>query len=330
MQTKLMNAFAVLTTPLGKALEPVLDSLTEKFEKMLPTIQQFATNLAAQLPGIVESIASGIEFLVTHFQDFMELVKNVGPIIAGIATGFAAFNVINGIIGKVTTLQKLFTGIKAAGGLLQFASMLNPIGLVAAAIGVLAVAFYTLYTQSEPFRNAVNQFGARLLELAEIVAGVLAPVMEAQWALITAIVGAAVDVIGVVLSDVINISASVIDFIVNVFTGNWEGAWTNIVEIFSGIFTGLKDIAMAPLNFILDIIDRIASKISSIKFPSFGGGGGAGDSPDHNALGTPFLEVGRPTSTKTAANLSRYRLAARSCRIKNFCSSLIMVAVGEA
>ena len=43
-----------------------------------------------------------------------------------------------------------------------------------------------------------------------------------------------------------------------------------------------------------------------------------------------FLEVGRPTSTKTAANLSRYRLAARSCRIKNFCSSLIMVAVGEA
>ena len=292
MQTKLMNAFAVLTTPLGKALEPVLDSLTEKFEKMLPTIQQFATNLAAQLPGIVESIASGIEFLVTHFQDFMELVKNVGPIIAGIATGFAAFNVINGIIGKVTTLQKLFTGIKAAGGLLQFASMLNPIGLVAAAIGVLAVAFYTLYTQSEPFRNAVNQFGARLLELAEIVAGVLAPVMEAQWALITAIVGAAVDVIGVVLSDVINISASVIDFIVNVFTGNWEGAWTNIVEIFSGIFTGLKDIAMAPLNFILDIIDRIASKISSIKFPSFGGGGGAGDSPDHNALGTPFFRGG--------------------------------------
>lgn len=292
MQTKLMNAFAVLTTPLGKALEPVLDSLTEKFEKMLPTIQQFATNLAAQLPGIVESIASGIEFLVTHFQDFMELVKNVGPIIAGIATGFAAFNVINGIIGKVTTLQKLFTGIKAAGGLLQFASMLNPIGLVAAAIGVLAVAFYTLYTQSEPFRNAVNQFGARLLELAEIVAGVLAPVMEAQWALITAIVGAAVDVIGVVLSDVINISASVIDFIVNVFTGNWEGAWTNIVEIFSGIFTGLKDIAMAPLNFILDIIDRIASKISSIKFPSFGGGGGTGDSPDHNALGTPFFRGG--------------------------------------
>ena len=57
----------------------------------------------------------------------------------------------------------------------------------------------------------MNQFGARLLELAEIVAGVLAPVMEAQWALITAIVGAAVDVIGVVLSDVINISASVID-----------------------------------------------------------------------------------------------------------------------
>lgn len=291
MRTKLMNAFAVLTTPIGKALEPVLDSLTAKFEEMLPTIRQFATNLAAQLPGIVENIASSIEFLATHFQDFMELVKNVGPIIAGIATGFAAFNIITGIIGKVAMLQKLFSGIKLAGGIVQFAAMLNPIGLVAVAIGVLAVAFYTLYTQSEPFRNAVNRLGTRLFTLAEIMASVLAPVMEAQWGLITSVVGAAVDVIGTILGDIIDVIASIIEFIVNVFTGNWEGAWNNVVEIFSGIFTGLKDIAMAPLDFILGMIDRIASKISSIKLPSIGGGG-AGESPDHNALGTSFFRGG--------------------------------------
>lgn len=291
MRTKLMNAFAVLTTPIGKALEPVLDSLTAKFEEMLPTIRQFATNLAAQLPGIVENIASSIEFLATHFQDFMELVKNVGPIIAGIATGFAAFNIITGIIGKVAMLQKLFSGIKLAGGIVQFAAMLNPIGLVAAAIGVLAVAFYSLYTQSEPFRNAVNRLGTRLFTLAEIMASVLAPVMEAQWGLITSVVGAAVDVIGTILGDIIDVIASIIEFIVNVFTGNWEGAWNNVVEIFSGIFTGLKDIAMAPLDFILGMIDRIASKISSIKLPSIGGGG-AGESPDHNALGTSFFRGG--------------------------------------
>lgn len=291
MRTKLMNAFAVLTTPIGKALEPVLDSLTAKFEEMLPTIRQFATNLAAQLPGIVENIASSIEFLATHFQDFMELVKNVGPIIAGIATGFAAFNIITGIIGKVAMLQKLFSGIKLAGGIVQFAAMLNPIGLVAAAIGVLAVAFYTLYTQSEPFRNAVNRLGTRLFTLAEIMASVLAPVMEAQWGLITSVVGAAVDVIGTILGDIIDVIASIIEFIVNVFTGNWEGAWNNVVEIFSGIFTGLKDIAMAPLDFILGMIDRIASEISSIKLPSIGGGG-AGESPDHNALGTSFFRGG--------------------------------------
>lgn len=291
MRTKLMNAFAVLTTPIGKALEPVLDSLTAKFEEMFPTIRQFATNLAAQLPGIVENIASSIEFLATHFQDFMELVKNVGPIIAGIATGFAAFNIITGIIGKVAMLQKLFSGIKLAGGIVQFAAMLNPIGLVAAAIGVLAVAFYTLYTQSEPFRNAVNRLGTRLFTLAEIMASVLAPVMEAQWGLITSVVGAAVDVIGTILGDIIDVIASIIEFIVNVFTGNWEGAWNNVVEIFSGIFTGLKDIAMAPLDFILGMIDRIASKISSIKLPSIGGGG-AGESPDHNALGTSFFRGG--------------------------------------
>lgn len=289
MRTRLMTVFAGMTTPLGKALEPVLDQLSNKFEEVLPSIQQFATNLAAQLPAIISSIASDIEFLVTHFQDFVGVVKTLGPLIAGIATGFAAFNIITGIISKVMILQKLFTGIKLAGGIVQFASMLNPIGLVAAAIGVLAVAFYTLYTQSEPFRNAVNRLGAQLFALAEIMASVLAPIMEAQWAYITAIVGSAVDVIGTILGDIINVIASVIEFIVNVFTGNWSDAWTNVVEIFSGIFQGLKDIAMAPLNFILGMVDRIASKISSIKLPSFGGGG---DSPDHNALGTPYFRGG--------------------------------------
>lgn len=306
MRTRLMTVFAGMTTPLGKALEPVLDQLSNKFEEVLPSIQQFATDLAAQLPAIISSIASDIEFLVTHFQDFVGVVKTLGPLIAGIATGFAAFNIITGIISKVMILQKLFTGIKLAGGIVQFASMLNPIGLVAAAIGVLAVAFYTLYTQSEPFRESVNELASQLMALGELVMGILAPRFEAAWIIISSAVESAVDVIGGVLANVVGVLADLIGFIVNVFTGNWEAAWQNVVDIFQGIFDTLASIAAAPLNFIMGMVDNISSKISSIHLPSlpFGGGGdGGGDNPDTNALGTTYFRGGQTMVNENGGEL---------------------------
>lgn len=294
VRTGIMTAFAGMITPLGNALAPIMDQLVVKVDEALPAIQEFANNLAAALPGIIESVGNGISFLVQHIQDFIGIAKTVAPVIAGIATGFAAFNVISGVISKIQMLRTLLNGIQLAGGVVQFAALLNPIGLVAAAIGVLAVAFYTLYTQSEPFRNAVNDLASQLLALGELVAGFLAPVFEVQFAMISSVVETAVDVIGGVLTNVVNVLSNLIGFIVNVFTGNWQGAWQNVVNIFQGIFHTLASIAAAPLNFIIGLVDKIASKVSSIHLPSFGGGGdtGGGESEDNNALGTTYFRGG--------------------------------------
>lgn len=294
VRTGIMTAFAGMITPLGNALAPIMDKLVVKVDEAMPSIQAFASNLATALPGIIESIGNGISFLVKHFQDFISIAKTVGPVIAGIATGFTAFNVINGVISKIQMLRTLFTGIQLAGGVAKFAALLNPIGLVAAAIGVLAVAFYTLYTQSEPFRNSVNELASQLMALGGLVMDFLAPQFEAAWVLISSAVGSAVDVIGGILSGVVNTLANLIGFIVNVFTGNWEAAWQNVVNVFQSVFDTLANVALAPLKFILGMVDRIASKVSSIHLPSLGGGGGdgGGDNPDTNALGTTYFRGG--------------------------------------
>ena len=306
VRTGIMTAFAGLITPLGNALAPIMDQLVAKVDAALPSIQAFATNLAAALPGIIESVGNGISFLVQHFQDFIAIAKTIGPVIAGIATGFAAFNVINGVISKIQMLRTLFTGIQLAGGVAQFAVLLNPIGLLAAAIGILAVAFYTLYTQSEPFRESVNELASQLMALGELVMGILAPRFEAAWIIISSAVESAVDVIGGVLANVVGVLADLIGFIVNVFTGNWEAAWQNVVDIFQGIFDTLASIAAAPLNFIMGMVDNISSKISSIHLPSlpFGGGGdGGGDNPDTNALGTTYFRGGQTMVNENGGEL---------------------------
>lgn len=47
----------------------------------------------------------------------------------------------------------------------------------------------------------------------------------------------------------------IIDFIVGVFTGDWEKAWQGVQNIFRGIFEALVGIAKAPINGIISMIN---------------------------------------------------------------------------
>ena len=68
-----------------------------------------------------------------------------------------------------------------------------------------------------------------------------------------------------------------IDFIVGVFTGNWQKAWQGVQNIFRGIFEGLTNIAKKPLNAIIDAINAMIRGLNKIKLPNwipgFGGMG---------------------------------------------------------
>lgn len=68
-----------------------------------------------------------------------------------------------------------------------------------------------------------------------------------------------------------------IDFIVGVFTGNWQKAWQGVQNIFRGIFDGLTNIAKKLLNAIIDAINAMIRGLNKIKLPNwipgFGGMG---------------------------------------------------------
>lgn len=58
----------------------------------------------------------------------------------------------------------------------------------------------------------------------------------------------------------------IIDFVVGVFTGDWEKAWNGIVEIFKGIWNGMVATVEAAINFIIDGINLLISALNSIHF----------------------------------------------------------------
>ena len=57
---------------------------------------------------------------------------------------------------------------------------------------------------------------------------------------------------------------NIIDFISNVFSGNWSAAWQNIVNIFGNLFGMIVNLAKAPINGVISAINWVLSKINSI------------------------------------------------------------------
>ena len=62
------------------------------------------------------------------------------------------------------------------------------------------------------------------------------------------------------------------EFIRGVFTLNWTTAWNGLSKIFSGAFNGLKTIARAPLNAIINMVNAVIGGLNKIKLPEFLGG----------------------------------------------------------
>ena len=60
-----------------------------------------------------------------------------------------------------------------------------------------------------------------------------------------------------------------IDFIRGVFTADWTRAWNGLKDIFGGAFEGMKALARAPLNAIIDMVNGVIRGLNKIKLPDW-------------------------------------------------------------
>lgn len=78
-----------------------------------------------------------------------------------------------------------------------------------------------------------------------------------------------------VIQNVLNILTGVIDFVRNVFAGNWAAAWENVKSIFSNAWSAMKGIAhaaltaiLSPVNAIIGGINKVAGAVGAATIPT--------------------------------------------------------------
>lgn len=269
-----------------QSLMDSMPEITEAMEEVSPVIAEIAGDFADWAGG---AISDGLPVLVDGIRDFADwagkayekakpflsfLWEHKGTVLAVAA----ALRVLGPAIGAVTTAMNAFKTAKTFMALLQssgkiaqvtaafqrFGSILTgPLGIiiaVAAAIALLYKNWDTVKAWLVNFGNTVNQIWTNFSNMvgnAITAIGQKFPMLGAYLQGWWESIQAAVD-------NVKAIFQNIIDFISNVFSGNWSAAWQNIVNIFGNLFGMIVNLAKAPINGVISAINWVISKINSI------------------------------------------------------------------
>ena len=269
-----------------QSLMDSMPEITEAMEEVSPVIAEIAGDFADWAGG---AISEGLPVLVDGIKDFADwagkayekakpflnfLWEHKGTVLA-IAAGL---RLLGPAIGAVTTAMNAFRTAKTFMALLQSSgkitqvtnafkafgsALMGPLGIiiaVAAAIALLYKNWDTVKAWLVNFGNTVNQIWTNF---SNMVGNAITAIGQ-KFPLLGAYLQGWWESIQAAVDNVKAIFQNIIDFISNVFSGNWSAAWQNIVNIFGNLFGMIVNLAKAPINGVISAINWVLSKINSI------------------------------------------------------------------
>lgn len=274
---------------MGAAWDSLLEGLGDKDADM----SQLSANLVEAFKAVVKNVAPVVGEIFASLPEVLGgLADELGPMLGGLFGDTDLGGVIGQFIELWSAISPLSLVFQALEPLLPM--IMDLFAQLSAALIPLTEAvlpiFTSLFEALIPIIMMLVEAIVPLLEpifsliqpLLDLVMMILPPLMELLNMLVpivSAIVGAivtflipvfqgVVDMISGVLSPAIQMIQDVLmginDFIVGVFTGDWELAWQGIVDIFSGIWNGLTSIVEGIVNGIIGIVNGAIDGINGI------------------------------------------------------------------
>jgi phage-related protein len=140
-------------------------------------------------------------------------------------------------------------------------------------------------------KGALDIFNKFILPIANFLVDTLGPTFANIFTTIGDILGTFLSIAIDIVKAIIKALGGIIDFIVGVFTGDWERAWDGIKTFFGAIFDGVVAIFKGAINLVIDGLNFLIRQLNTIKF----------DFPDWvPAIGGKSFGINIPTIPKLA------------------------------
>ena len=288
------NLGANFLTQLGTNILPYV---REFAEAALPVVSEALEKIGSYMTGtIIPAAETAVKWISEHRTLILALA-------AGIATAVAAYKAY-----KVVTAASATGTFTLAGAM----TALNlPVLAVVAAIGLAVAAGILIYKNWDKIKAKAVELGAKISEVwgniktgvSEAVAN-LVSAFQSNFPLLSAYLSGWWKSVSAAWENVKAIFANIIDFVQNVFAGNWSAAWDNIVAIFGNVFGMIVNLAKAPINGVISAINWVLEKINSISvtIPDWVPGVG-GKTLGFNIPTIPALAAGGIATAPTLAQI---------------------------
>ena len=302
------NLGANFLTQLGTNILPYV---REFAEAALPVVSEALEKIGGYMTGtIIPAAETAVKWISEHRTLILALA-------AGIATAVAAYKAYKVAVtayNAVMAVYKVVTAASATGTFTLAGAMtaLNiPVLAVVAAIGLAVAAGILIYKTWDKIKAKAVELGAKISEVwgniktgvSEAVAN-LVSAFQSNFPLLSAYLSGWWESVSAAWENVKAIFTNIIDFVQNVFAGNWSAAWDNIVAIFGNVFGMIVNLAKAPINGVISAINWVLEKINSISvtIPDWVPGVG-GQTLGFNIPTIPALAAGGIATAPTLAQI---------------------------
>ena len=210
-----------LVKPIGEELKPVISDVIKEVKGKIPEVKTLVL-------AVVSKVKDFISFMSRNGTQIIS-------IIAGIAAGMLAWNVvtmIQGLVEAIKVWKATTEGVTIAQKILNTVMAANPIGIVITVVAALVAALVTLFATNEDFRNKVIAVWEAVKEAASKVFGAIA------------------DFFTVTIPNAFN-------GFINFIKSNWQALLLLIVNPFAGAFKLLYDNCGAFREFVDNFVQNI-------------------------------------------------------------------------
>lgn len=290
------KAVAVNVLP---ALNPILDKVTDlahRFADADGGTQKFILKLIG-FAAAIGPVALGIGKIIGLCNSVVKVAMRVGAAIEGGST------LIGAILTPGVQLALVLAGIALAAGLIianwdkigpaiesvknKFLEFVESSTLIQSFLGICSQVGERIKSFAEPLKaffgevkEHLSGFGSSLSGFIGTVAGIVGEIVSvfaaplvAAFDLILAAIAQIAPFVGQYIIFIIDQAKALVDFVTNVLTGNWAGAWnavktmfSNTVNLLKGWFDTLKSKLETPIKGVVDMIyDKFKAGVDKVK-----------------------------------------------------------------
>lgn len=240
------------------ALKPLANTIFDSLNALMPPVMSLLETLAPTIAEVTEVIAPLITDL---FSGLMPALEGILPIIMDLAKN---------VVGKLLPpIMRIINAVLPA--LMSVIEALLPIfGTVIDLLGpILDLVANLIAPIMELVIGAISPLIQVVMSLIDFALKPLMPIIQFVGELFGGYLSAVIQNVMTVVDTLVGAFKGVIDFFVNVFTDNWQGAWDAIVGIFFTVWNGIVAIFKVPINWVIDGINLFLGALNKIKIPDW-------------------------------------------------------------